>query len=52
MGEAIHRTGTLLGRGIASLSGLRPRLHARRRAGKTGQAGKGPRRTPKASPKA
>jgi len=48
----IHRTGTLLGRGVATLSGLRSRLHTRRRAGKTAQAGKGPRRTPKASPKA
>ncbi len=52
MGEAIHRTGTLLGRGVALLSGLRSRLPARQRAGKTERAGKGPRRTPKASPKA
>ena len=38
MGEVIHRTGTLLGRGAAALSGLRSRLGARRRADKAAQA--------------
>ncbi|MCH8918341.1 MAG: cation/H(+) antiporter [Alphaproteobacteria bacterium] len=52
MGEVIHRTGTLLGRGAAALSGLRSRWRDRRRAGKAAQADVGPGKPRRRSPKA